>query len=140
MAAKVVWYRNSWWVRTHAAGKKHDRKVGPTKAHKREAGEIARKINAALALGQYEPKGRTEKPLPCDIALRQWHRTYSPTFKLSFETESARIIETHLVQRWCQLSCVKYPAKGLSFRKPEFRNGAFLQDTSIFIATKARIR
>ncbi len=40
----------------------------------------------------------------------------------------------------CQLSCVKYPATGLSLRKPEFRNGAFLQDTSIFIATKARIR
>jgi hypothetical protein len=37
-------------------------------------------------------------------------------------------------------ACVKYPAKGLSFRKPEFRNGAFLHDISVFIATKVRIR
>jgi len=35
---------------------------------------------------------------------------------------------------------VKHPEKGLSFRKPEFRNEAFLHDISIFMATKARIR
>ena len=48
----------------------------------------------------------------------------------------------HPPQRYgsCQLECVKYPEKGLSFLKPELRNGAFLQDTSIFIATKARMR
>jgi integrase len=83
-------------VRTHANGKKHDRRVGPTKANKRQAEEIARKINGALALGQYEPKQRALKPLPCDDALRRWHRTYTPTFKPSFEAESSRIIENHL--------------------------------------------
>ncbi len=50
----------------------------------------------------------------------------------------AFVVERYV--RCCQVDCVKYPEKGLSFRKPEFRNGAFLQDTSIFIATKARIR
>ena len=85
MAAKVVWYREAWWVRTHANGKKHDRKVGSTKANKRQAEEIARKINGALALGQYEPQKHAKKPLPCDDALRRWHHTYTPTFKLSFD-------------------------------------------------------
>jgi len=96
MAAKVVWYRGAWWIRTHAHGKKHDRRIGPAKADKRQAQEITRKINAALALGQYEPQRRREKPLPCDAALRRWHRTYTPTFKPSFEAESARIIQNHL--------------------------------------------
>ena len=97
MAAKVVWYREAWWVRTHAKGKKHDRKIGPRKADKRQAEEIARKINGALALGQYEPTQQARETLPCDEALRRWHRAYTPTFKPSFEAESSRIIKNHLV-------------------------------------------
>jgi integrase len=97
MAAKVVWYRNAWWVRTHAQGKKRDRKIGPSKADKRQAGKIAEKINAALALGTYRSANHREKHLPCRQALLGWHKAYAPTFKSSFETESKRIIDAHLV-------------------------------------------
>ena len=81
MAAKVVWYRDAWWVRTHAQGKKRDRKIGPTKADKRRAEKIAEKVNAALALGQYRHQSEHEKPLPCTDALLRWHQTYRPTMK-----------------------------------------------------------
>ncbi len=54
MAAKVVWYREAWWIRTRWGGnKKKDRRIGPTKADKRLAEEIAQKINASLALGTF---------------------------------------------------------------------------------------
>ena len=95
MGAKVVWYREAWWVRTHYQGRKRDRRFGPSKTDKRHAEEIARKVNAAIELGSFE-LGAAPKPLPCLDELRRWHETYSPTFKPSFEIESARIIERHL--------------------------------------------
>ena len=97
MASKVVWYREAWWVRTRWAGsKKKDRRIGATKAHKRQAEEIAKKINAALALGQFGVKGEREKPLPCDAELRRWHTTYSPTMKRSYRLSTLGLIENHL--------------------------------------------
>ena len=51
MAAKVRRLRDAWWVVTHYEGKRKKKRVGTTKRHKREAEEIAKKINAALALG-----------------------------------------------------------------------------------------
>jgi hypothetical protein len=77
----VVWYRDAWWVRTHHRRRKKDRRLGPTKGDKRQAEEIARKINAAIALGAYAPDA--EKPLPCDAALRRWLRAYEGTLKPS---------------------------------------------------------
>jgi hypothetical protein len=72
MSAKVVWYRGSWWVRTHWAGtKKKERKIGPTKADRRAADGIARQINAALALGTLEPDPKPERALPFDVYLRE---------------------------------------------------------------------
>ena len=53
MAAKVVWYREAGWVRTRWQGKKKERRIGRTKADRRQADEITRKINAALALGTF---------------------------------------------------------------------------------------
>jgi hypothetical protein len=97
MAAKVVWYRDAWWVRTHAQGKKRDRKIGPTKADKRKAEKIAEKVNASLALGTYRSARHREKHLPCRQALLSWHQAYAPTFKSSFEVESKRIIDAHLI-------------------------------------------
>jgi hypothetical protein len=41
MAAKVIWYREAWWVRTHHARKKQERRIGPRKADKRIAEQIA---------------------------------------------------------------------------------------------------
>ena len=97
MAAKVQWMRDSWWVITHYEGKRKKRRVGATAAHKREAEEMARKINGALALGTFAPDREREKALPCDAELRRWHTTYSPTMKPSYEIEAARIIRVHLV-------------------------------------------
>ncbi len=98
MAAKVVWYREAWWLRTRWGGnKKKDRRIGTTKAHKRQAEEIAKKVNAALALGTFKPEGEQAQALPCDAELRRWHTTYTPTFKPSFEAESDRTIRNHLV-------------------------------------------
>jgi hypothetical protein len=55
MAAKVKWDREAWWVFTHYEGKRKKKRVGPTKADKRDADKIARQINAALALGTFKP-------------------------------------------------------------------------------------
>ena len=49
MAAKVKRDRDAWWVVTHYEGKRRKKRVGSTKAKKREAEQIAKKINAALA-------------------------------------------------------------------------------------------
>ncbi|MCH7867921.1 MAG: site-specific integrase [Myxococcales bacterium] len=54
MAAKVRWYRDAWWVRTHAHGRRSDKRLGPTKADKIHAQTIAREINAKLVLGNYQ--------------------------------------------------------------------------------------
>src|SRR5215470_1979946 len=96
MAAKVQWMREAWWVVTHYEGKRKKRRVGTTAAHKREAEEMARKINAALALGTFAPDREREKALPCADELRRWHQTYAPTLKPATEEESARIIRNHL--------------------------------------------
>ncbi len=96
MAAKVKWERDAWWVFTHYEGKRKKRRIGPTKAHQREAEEIARKINAALALGTFAPNAVTARPLPCDDELRRWHRAYAPTMKPSYEAHTRRLIDQHL--------------------------------------------
>ncbi len=80
MAAKVVWYREAWWIRTRWGGsKKKDRRIGRTKADKRQAEEIAKKINAALALGTFRPDAETRKAIPFGPHLAEWHRRYSVT-------------------------------------------------------------
>ncbi len=97
MAAKVQFVRGAWWVITHYDGKRKKKRLGPTAAHKRQAEEIARKINAAMALGTFAVAEDSEKPLPCDVELRRWITNYAPTFKPSYEIEAERIIRTHLV-------------------------------------------
>ncbi len=93
MAAKVQLYRGAWWVMTHANGKRHRKRVGPKANDKRIAEDIAKKINAALALGTFNPTQREEqKPIPTEGRLREWHRTYSPTFKASFESTARSVI------------------------------------------------
>jgi len=97
MASKVVWYREAWWIRTRWGGtKKVDRKIGPTKADKRQAEKIAREINAKILLGTFDlPSKRAA--LPFADEMRRWHRTHTPTFKKSFEITSRGLIENHLV-------------------------------------------
>ena len=104
MAAKVQWMREAWWVITHYERKRKKRRVGATAAHKREAEEIARKINAALALGTFQP----EKPraLPFGAHVRDWHRRYSVTFKPRYQETSLGLVEhianwvEAVLQRW----------------------------------------
>jgi hypothetical protein len=88
--------RQSLWVCTRAQGKKRDRKIGPTKADERKAENIAEKINAALALGQYRHPSERKKPAPCTDALLRWHRTYRPTLKRTYEISTKGLIENHL--------------------------------------------
>ena len=72
MAAKVRWDRGSWWVFTHFAGRRKKKRIGPTKADKRQAVQIARKIDAALALGTFRLE--SERALPCDVDRRGFRR------------------------------------------------------------------
>ena len=97
MAAKVKWDRGAWWVVTHYDGKRRKRRVGPAKAHKRDAQEIAKKINGALALGTFAPGQDAQKALSAERELWRWHTAYSPTFKPSFQAEGERVIRVHLV-------------------------------------------
>ncbi len=95
MASKVRQLKGAWWVVTHYDGKRRKRRVGPTKADKRRAEKIAETINAALALGSFGSEER-EEPLPCDVQVRAWYRTYSPTLKPSTADLYSGLIETHL--------------------------------------------
>lgn len=97
MSAKVQWYRGAWWVMTHANRRRWRKRVGPSKEAKREAEEIARKLNAALALGVFNPDAKPQKPLPLGQVLRDWHRRYSVTFKPRYQETSLALIEAHLL-------------------------------------------
>ena len=62
MAAKVVWYREAWWVRTRWGGNKEkDKRIGRTKADKKVAEQVAQLINAKLALGTFDPDPRPRR-------------------------------------------------------------------------------
>jgi integrase len=97
VSAKVQFDRGAWWVITHHEGRRRRRRVGPSKADKRAAEEIAKKINAAIALGTYLPDRERPKPLLCLDELWKWHRAYAPTMKRSYEKSSAGVIRNHLV-------------------------------------------
>ena len=98
MASKVVWYRGAWWVRTRWGGdKKRDRRIGPNREHKREAQEIARKINGALALGSFSPDRDDMKPLACDEELQRWHEAHRVTMSHSYELNTRGHIGNHLI-------------------------------------------
>ncbi len=97
MAAKVKWDRGAWWVVTHYQGKRKRKRVGPTNADKREATNIAKKINASMALGTFAPDSEAEKPIPCDQELRRWHATYVATMKPSYDVLTKGHIEKHLI-------------------------------------------
>jgi integrase len=97
MAAKVKFDRGAWWVFTHYQGKRKKKRVGPTKANKREAEQIATKINAALALGTFTAGAEDSKPLPCDRELRRWHATYAVTMKPTYQALTSSVIKNHLI-------------------------------------------
>ncbi len=96
MAAKVRKISGAWWVVTHHQGKRRKKRIGTTLAHKRQAEEIAKKINAAIALGTSTVEQETSEPLACDEQLRRWLDTYSPTLKPTYVTLTRGLIENHL--------------------------------------------
>jgi integrase len=97
MAAKVKWDRGAWWVITHTEGMRWKRRVGSSTTDKRDAQEIAKKINAKIALGEFAPSQGEHSSMPAERELWRWHAAYSATFKPSYQAESARIIRSHLV-------------------------------------------
>ena len=97
MAAKVQWMKDAWWVTTHAEGRRWRRRVGTTKAHRRAAEEMARKINAGLALGTFGLHEKREAPLLCKDELERWLLAYAPTLKPSYRVSAQQVIRSHLV-------------------------------------------
>jgi len=95
LGAKVIYYRNAWWVRTHVGGQKIEKRFGPTLTDKRDAHDLAREINHAIALKQWPPK--REEPLPIDFELRHWLEAWTPAMKPGYRALVAGVIETHLV-------------------------------------------
>jgi len=95
LGAKVIYYRNAWWVRTHVGGQKIEKRFGPTAADKRAAQELIREINHAIGLKQWPPK--REEPLPVDLELRRWLEAWTPAMKSGYCALVAGVINTHLV-------------------------------------------
>ena len=98
MGAKVRWDRGAWWVVTHHRGKRHKKRLGPTKADKRRAEKAAEQIDAAIVLGVFKQQATSaEKPLACDQELRRWAVAYAPTMKRSYEMLNRSLIDRHLI-------------------------------------------
>ncbi len=94
MAAKLRFRNGAWWAVVHYKGRRKLKKIG---LDKREAQRVVHKINAALALGKWEPDDRKRTAMPIDQALWDWFNAYRPTFSASFETGAKINIEKHLI-------------------------------------------
>ena len=67
MAAKVRQIQGAWWVVTHHQGNRQHKRIGSTRADKRQAEEIAKKVNATIALGQFsvgDARAESAAPIP----------------------------------------------------------------------------
>jgi len=96
MSAKVVRYRDAWWVRIRFNGKKREKRFGPTSKDKNAALKTAEKINAKMLLGEYDPNRRNQKRLPCTPQLQEWLDAYRPTLKRTTEKLFEGFIRNHL--------------------------------------------
>ena len=76
MSAKVRWWKQAWWVVTHADGRRYAKRIGSTRDDKRAATRIAEEINAHIALGTFK-QGEEPKPQPVLFAdfARLWLQT-----------------------------------------------------------------
>ncbi len=98
MSAKVQHERGAWWLVVHAGRQRTKRRFGPTKADRVRARKAAEEINHRLALGLDGPLERRASRTPTfGEAVRRWHTTYSPTFKLSYRATSTSSINRHLL-------------------------------------------
>src|SRR3990172_6969838 len=74
MAAKVKWYRGAWWVDVQEDGKRKKKRVGPTKADKRLAEDLAKKIQAKLVLGEFAVSEEKVARVPFSAFAEAWLR------------------------------------------------------------------
>ena len=96
MAAKVKWQRDAWWVVIHHQGRRTVRRIGTERRHKREAEDLARKVNAALVLGTYRPQEPSDRALPAAATLRAHIDAYAPTLKPGTRVLYEGLLENHL--------------------------------------------
>ena len=72
MAVKVKQHKGAWWVFIDHKGKRKAKRIG---ASKKAAEQVAEKIQAKIALGQFEIKDE-QKQRPFDTYFRNWMDTY----------------------------------------------------------------
>src|SRR5512139_3471881 len=73
MAVKVKHHKGAWWVFIDHHGKRKAKRIG---ASKRAAETVAEKIQAKIALGQFEVKEEKKPPTLTEYAT-QWLKTYA---------------------------------------------------------------
>ena len=98
MSAKVYKRKDgSWWLRTHHAGKKSEKRFGPAKKDKARADKVAEKINAMIAIGTFDPSdAQREQPIPCDAALDRWLAIHNSGLKRTTALLYQGIAKNHL--------------------------------------------
>ena len=98
MSAKVYKRKDgSWWLRTHHAGKKSEKRFGPAKKDKAQADKVAEKINAMIAIGTFDPSdAQREQPIPCDAALDRWLAIHNSGLKRTTASLYQGIAKNHL--------------------------------------------
>lgn len=74
MAVKVKYHKDAWWVFIDHKGKRKAKRIGTSK---RAAETVAGKIEARIALGQFEIEEEQQKPPTLTEYAEQWLRTYA---------------------------------------------------------------
>src|SRR5260221_3273874 len=77
MAVKVKQHKGAWWVFIDHKGKRKAKRIG---ASKRAAEQVAEKIQAKIALGQFEMAEEKEKPPTLTAYAEQWLQTYAAVY------------------------------------------------------------
>jgi len=96
MAAKVIWYREAWWVRSRFNGRKKEKRFGPAQSDKRRANDAMRQINARIELEKFGIFQPEQDPLPCTEQMNRWLETYRPTLKSTTAVSFNGLVRNHL--------------------------------------------
>jgi integrase len=103
MAAKLREKDGAYWVVIHYRGRRKWKKVG---TDKREAQKVVHKINAQLALGEFQLADETVPTV--EQALRGWFKDYGPTFSASFADLAETNIDRHLIPAFGKLLITEF--------------------------------
>ena len=93
MAAKLREKDGSYWVVVHHQGRRKWKKIG---RDKREALKVVHKVNAQLALGEFQMEPE-QAPRCVSEVLEDWYETYLPTLAPRTAELSKSNINRHLV-------------------------------------------